>query len=359
MQLSILIATNRRGLLVCSRIAQACSWAGPNLEVLIRDNSGDTEKRALLPQFQRDNCTIILAEPCDALTNFNELLRLAKGDFVFLLADDDYCFDHAIAVLPGVLDQIGNDPSVAGVTGLYVVETSQASAIVAYQNVESDDASVRVTNYLSSQGPNILHYAPVRREVIQRVFGFVNTMPAVFSFHDQIVCLLFLLNGKFVRLERLLYVYDIGPWQALEPAQKKDVSLYKEAGLDPAINMLHWFICAFEGAVLIRNSNIFPDHSLEMRQTIADRWFSAMFLRFTGNPRLTFDSHFASEGAILSTKLLASAGRISFQSMLTEISGFMALFSKDFAQRYFEFWDSQINSDRERLPRHAVQAAEG
>ena len=77
MQLSILIATNRRGLLVCSRIAQACSWAGPNIEVLIRDNSGDAQKRALLPQFQRDNCNIILAEPCDALTNFNELLKRA------------------------------------------------------------------------------------------------------------------------------------------------------------------------------------------------------------------------------------------------------------------------------------------
>ena len=33
-----------------------------------------------------------------ALTNFSEILRLAKGEFVFLLADDDFCFDHAIAV---------------------------------------------------------------------------------------------------------------------------------------------------------------------------------------------------------------------------------------------------------------------
>jgi len=39
MQLSILIASNRTGLLACSRIAQACSWAGPNLEVIVRDNS--------------------------------------------------------------------------------------------------------------------------------------------------------------------------------------------------------------------------------------------------------------------------------------------------------------------------------
>jgi hypothetical protein len=358
-QLSILIATNRRGLLVCSRIAQACSWAGPNLEVLIRDNSGDPEKRALLPQFKRDNCNIILAEPCNALTNFNELLRLAKGDFVFLLADDDYCFDHAIAALPGILDRIGTDTSVAGVTGLYAVETAQASTIVAYQNVESDDVAVRVGNFLSYNGPNILHYAPIRREVIERVFEFVGAMPAFFSFHDQIVCLLYLLNGKFARLDRLLYVYDMGPWQALGTAQNKDLSFYKDAGLNPAINALHWFICGFEGAVLIRNADIFPDYPLATRQIVADRWFATMFARFKGNPRLTFDSHFAGESALLSAKLLASAGQISFQNMLEEISRFMALFSKNFAQRYFEFWDSQVNSRRDELPRRATQAVKG
>jgi len=114
-QLSILIGTNRPSLLACSRIAQACSWAGPNVEVIVRDNSGDARKRALLSQFQRDNCKIIIAEPCDALTNASEILKLAKGDFVFLLADDDFGFDHAVASLPGMIEQIGSDQSVAGI----------------------------------------------------------------------------------------------------------------------------------------------------------------------------------------------------------------------------------------------------
>ncbi len=136
MQLSILIATNRKGLLACSRIAQACSWAGPNLEVIVRDNSGDAQKRTLLPHFRRDNCNIIIADPCDGLTNLSECLRLVKGEFVFLLADDDFCFDHAIASLPSVLAQCRNDPSVVGVTGAYAVEASQGSSIVSYQNLE-------------------------------------------------------------------------------------------------------------------------------------------------------------------------------------------------------------------------------
>jgi hypothetical protein len=154
MQLSILIASNRTGLLACSRIAQACSWAGPNLEVIVRDNSGDAEKRALLPHFRRDNCNIIIADPCDGLTNLSEGLRLVKGDFVFLLADDDFCFDHAIASLPSVLSQCRNDPSVVGVTGAYAVEGSQGSSIVSYQNAESDDVAARVGGYL--RGPRII-----------------------------------------------------------------------------------------------------------------------------------------------------------------------------------------------------------
>ena len=343
MQLSILIPTNRRGLLVCSRIAQACSWAGPNIEVIIRDNSGDAEKRLLLPHFRRDNCNIICAEPCSALTNVSEVISLAKGEFVFLLADDDFCFERAIAALPELLDQASNDPSIAGVTGNYAVEMSQTSAVLSYPNVDSDDVVQRIAGFLSYNGPNILHYAPVRRDIVQRVFGLMNTLPFYFSFHDQIECLLFLMSGKFIRLRRLLYLYDVGPWEANEPGQKRDIEFYKDAGLDPVINKLHWFLCGFEGAVLVRNTDIFADYSVGVRQAIADRWFSTMFLRFKGHARLTLDSQFAGEAAKLSAKFQETTGQVTFQDMLTDISGFFALFSKQRAQNYFEFWDAVLN----------------
>ncbi len=189
MQLSILLATNRTGLLACSRIAQACSWASPEIEVIVRDNSGDAQKREFLALCRRDNCNIVIAEPCDMRTNFSETFRLAKGEFVFVIADDDFCFDHAIASLPGVLGQYSKDPSVVGVTGAYAVEGSQGTSIVSYQNAESDDVVARVNGYLSYSGPNVFLYAPMRREIVQRVFGFIHAMPALFSFHDQIMCL--------------------------------------------------------------------------------------------------------------------------------------------------------------------------
>ena len=297
----------------------------------------------MLPQFRRDNCKIILAEPCDALTNFSEILKIATGDFVFLLADDDFCFDHAVTAMPGVLDQHGMDPAVVGVTGVYAIEASRGSAVVDYKNIDSDDAAMRLAGYLSFGGPNVMQYAPIRRAVVQRVFKFIYAMPAFFSFHDQIVCLLYLLNGKFIRLNRLLYLYDYGVWEVAETAQRRDVEFYRDAGLDPAINVLHWFMCGFEGAVLIRNCGVFPDHSPALRQVLADRWFSAMFVRFKANERLTFGSPFADAGEKLRARMLASTGQLSFQNMLTEITGFMALFSQDYAQRYFDFWDATVN----------------
>ena len=224
------MATNRPGLLACSRIAQACSWASPNIEVIIRDNSGNAQKRDLLTRFRNENSRIIIAEPCDGLTNFSEVLKLATGEFVFLLADDDFCFDHAVAALPSAIEQIASDPTVIGLTGLYAIETSQASSIIGYRNVESEDVTQRMDAFLGYEGPNILHYAPVRTELVRRVFAFMRTLPFYFSFHDQIVCVLYLMNGRFARLNRLLYLYDIGVWQTAETAQKKDLEFYKDAG---------------------------------------------------------------------------------------------------------------------------------
>ena len=342
-QLSILIPTHRDDLLACSRIAQACSCARPDVEVIVRDNSGSAQKREFLAHVRRDNCNIIIAEPCDGLKNFSEVLRLAKGEFVFLLADDDFCFERTIAALPGLIRGLGNDRSVAGITGSYVVETSRGSAIVGYKDIDFDDVSARVAGYLGYNLANVMHYAPIRRELIQRIFAFMNTLPFYFSFHDQIICLLYLLSGKFVRLPRLLYLYDFGVWEVFETAQKRDVDFYDEAGLDPAINKLHWFLCGFEGAALILNSDVFPDFPRPKRQAIADRWFAAMFGRFRGHPRATFGSSLGGEAEKLYASLCTSTGALSFQGMLAEVCRFMGLASESQAQTYFKYWDAVLN----------------
>ena len=79
MQLSILLPTNRHGPMAISKIAQACSWAGPRIQVIVRDNSGNAEKRALLKNLQRDYCQIISVDPCEGLENYRNFLNWPRA----------------------------------------------------------------------------------------------------------------------------------------------------------------------------------------------------------------------------------------------------------------------------------------
>ncbi len=349
-KLSIIFPTHRHNLLACSRVAQACSWAGPDIEVIVRDNSGDARKRELLANFERENCRIITVAPCEPHENFFELLHQATGDFVFCVGDDDLFFDHAIADLPGVIGQIGADPSFVGITGTYAIETSKGTSLATYQNIDSEDPGARVNTLLSYPGPNVLFYSVLRREMLSRVFGFMITTPFYFSFHDQIFSMLYLVNGKFFSLQRLLYLYDMGIWESTETAQKRDHDFYNEAGLDPAINKLHWVLCGFEGASLIMNADALTTLAPAQRQPIADRWFSTMFLRFREDNRTAFNSPLTEAADRLCEKLQSSAGHLTFQRVLAEISGFLALSSQTGGQDYFDFWDA-VNNKRQPPPR--------
>jgi hypothetical protein len=140
----------------------------------------------------------------------------------------------------------------------------------------------------------------------------------------------------------------MGPWERADSAQERDVAFYKGACFDPAINKLHWFLCAFEGAALVRNSDLFPDYPLAQRQPIADTWFSAMFQRFKSQGRLSFGSGLTPAADAVCAKLHQSTGQMSFQDMLAEITKFMAMSSADNAQRYFDFWNAMINKPKNK-----------
>ena len=343
MQLSILLPTQRHNLLACSRALQASSWASPEIEVLIRDNSGNEQKRTLLGQIQRHNCHVILSEPCGPRENLSELFRLAKGEFIFCFSDDDGAFDRGIAALPGIISQVAKDESVVGISGLCLVDGAQGSSVINYQGIDSDDVSARVVGYLNEMGPNVLFYSAFRRTVAERVMTFLRELPFPLSYHDQIMCLLYLLSGKFARLPRLFYLYDFVTWETAESAQQVDVSYYVASGLDPAINKLHWFLCGFEGAVLALKSSIFPDRPVAQRQAIANHWFTTMFARFNIHARLTFVSPFSAEVEARCERLKTLSAPMSFDAMLEEITGILALVSQSKARSYFDYWDAIIN----------------
>jgi hypothetical protein len=349
-RLSIIMPSNRDNLTAISRIAQACSWAGPQTEVIIRDNSGSFAKRRLLAQIEGENCHLIAADPCDAQENASKALERAQGEFVFLICDDDSCFDRAMADLPARIEQVRGDPSIVGIIGAVVVENRKGSSVGAYRNLDDGDALTRVAAWLSATMPPVLLFSPVRRDVLNWVDEVIGAKPFKHSFDDQICSLLYLLRGRFAFLDRLLYVYDQHNWEQYESAQMEDLKWYIGASLDPAINKLHWLLCAFEGAMLVRALSFTPDFAPDQRQKIADIWFTAMFQRFLAHPRADFGSPLAGKAEKLCQKWKAASGQLSFEAILADISEFMSLASPAHGMAYFQYWSNVLTTRRVLRP---------
>lgn len=334
--------SNRDNLTAFSRISQACSWAGPRTEVIIRDNSGSASKGGLLAHIEKENCHIIAADPCDAQENASKALDRAQGDFVFLICDDDFCFDRAIAALPDKIEEVCNDPSIIGITGPVLIDSSSGSSIVAYRTVGDDDPLQRLAGWLGANHSPVLLFSPIRRDALKWVTETIQAKPFRLSFDDQICSLLYLLRGKFAHLDRLLYMYDPHNWEMHESAQMEDMKWYTAASLDPAINKLHWLLCAFEGATLVRNLALTQNYTLTQRQDIADYWFATMFRRFKLHWRDDYGSPLAGEAEKLCVKWKAAAGQLSFQAILVDICQFLALASPERAMTYFEYWSNVL-----------------
>lgn len=340
MQLSILMPTNRHDRATFARIVQATSWAGPKIEVIIRDNSGNPAKRALLERLETSNCSLVFAEPCSAEANFSETMRLAKGEFSLFVADDDHVCDHAIRMLPDKIDEVRGDKSVAALTGRYVMEGEKTSTPMAFPNTNSEDILTRIAGFVNFIPPNLLFYSVIRTKLIRSIFSFVDTLPFFFSYHDNIISLLYLMNGRFVDINRLFYLYTMGDWGKRDTQQKRDLFFYERAKMDPAINVIQWLICGFEGSMLIRHASLFPAYPPSQREFLANIWFSAMRNVSANDIRFGFGSAFVEQAQVFRKKWLNPGQKISLEEMLGDLCAFMDLFSKENSQKYFKYWTS-------------------
>ena len=127
---------NRSPVLAISRIAQACSWAGPKIEVIVRDNSGDADKRALLSHFQREHCKIIIVRSVRAARELFGAPQAGQRRLYFLHVRRRSMHSTVQSLaLPEMIEQSGSDPTVAGVTGAMPGEFARNLGRRLYKNV--------------------------------------------------------------------------------------------------------------------------------------------------------------------------------------------------------------------------------
>ena len=226
----------------------------------------------------------------------------------------------------------------------------QGTSVFAYKDVDSDDPAARVAGYLSYSGPNMLFYSVLRaagRGTGSRLHEGDAGLSVV-SRSDPVPA--FSAERKIYQAPAPLLCLRYRRVGHAETAQKRDIDFYQAAGLDPAANKLHWLLCGFEGAAMIMNadgiSRLSGAAAPGDRRSLVYGHVRPLQARCADD----IDSPYTDEADKLCAKIAGSTGQLSFERILADISGFFALFSKQRAQAYFDFWDSVLSRRRPSRP---------
>ena len=336
-KLSIVLPTNRTGPSAWARILDACSCANDQVEVIVRDNSGDPRKADAISRLSGRNCRVIVAEPCGAPENFEEAAGLAKGDFIFFVADDDILPRLAIPPILKTIDRYSQDRSVGGITGDYIVEWSRKTTLVRCPPLDAAAASQRIAPFLEAH-LNVFFYSVVRRQILHDVvLSFVRSLPFRFIFTDWLVTLLYLASGKFVGIQRALYRPNIINWDS-EASFRICVRSYHQCGLDGSALRMLCLLQAFEGAKIVLGKYPGIDLSPDERQAVAALWFRHWHAQFCKSLDWTDPASRFDQQALALCRKWSQITDISLEPLLTDLAGYFSLSNPEGAQKYFNFW---------------------
>lgn len=340
MKLSVIIPTHRTSYSALARVLECASLDPAKYEVIVRDNSEDVAKRTLLEVIRAPAMRLAIAPNRGPFENSIEAFRLASGDFVFFLADDDWLSTRGLEHLHALGAQHLADSTVACLTGTYVMETSSGSGLFRYPALDSLDPSERLNGFLLANAPNALYYAAVRHALADFSMCFLEKLPCHFSFHDQLVSLLYIALGRTLQVERITYWYDLGEWETLEKSVSKDRAMYVAAGWPAEVDRLHWLLCGLEGALLLNSQLLKGRSSLDCAH-LSNAWFSTMFTRFVHQNREFgfLDTPTNAASASLKRKWI-SEPNVNPNELLLDICDIFELTDRVGASRYFEFWSS-------------------
>jgi hypothetical protein len=341
MKISLIIPTNRTSNSAVARIFEAAALDASRFEVIVRDNSGDAQKRRLLQSIESDALRVYCAPVCGAFANAIEALRLATGDFVLFQADDDSIFPIALLQMHARASAVIHDSSVSCIAGGYFLETSTASGLFQYRNIDAESAEARLREFLTANAPNVLFYAVVRRAMAALAFDVLERLPYHFSYHDQLVSLMYLALGRIPQVPRAFYHYDMAEWETQDKGFSKDQASYVAAGLPVAFDRLHSLLCGLEGALLM-SSTFLASRLAGQGPALAHMWFAYHYERFRLLDRPTPDpaSHGTAAVESIRHRLLARSDDFSFNEILLDVADTIESVDRNGARRYFDFWST-------------------
>lgn len=339
MKFSIVIPTNRSSNAAIARLLECSTLDPERFEVIVRDNSGDERKRAVLrglaPPLKVEE-----APNRGAFENSIEALRLATGEFVFFVADDDWVSVRGLRRLYDLASECLPDAGVSCVTGTYFLETSTQSGMFRYSGLDDPSPEARVGAYFNARAPNVLFYSGVRRDLANFCFGFMDSLPFKFSYHDQLVSLLYLACGTVRQIEPVVYFYDLGEWETDEKTLAKDRSMYVAAGLPEQIDRLHHLIAGMEGALLLK-SRLVRDRVPGGGERLINVWFGNLYQRFRQLQRTGSYPPGRVDEAMqrVATKWMSQSA-VDLNELLFDVTDAIEVADAAAAARYFDYWSA-------------------
>ncbi|MDE2029889.1 MAG: glycosyltransferase family 2 protein [Alphaproteobacteria bacterium] len=337
MKLSIAMPSHNVGSRINANILNACVLGSDDVEIIIRDNSGNEEKRKFLSGIKEKNCRIISVDECPGAENIRELMDETAGEFVFTVCDDDYVNGYALPSLLDEIDKIKGDTAYVGTSGIFVIDEDRKTEFFRFNCFDTPDALGRFKAYLGGC-PSIFQYSPIRRTVSKSVLGFCSTLPVYLSYHDWLLNCLHLMHGKFSYVDRYIYHYYNSNWTGGEQNLISDARYFKLAGIDTSGVRIQWLIAAFEGAQTFMSKYSGVDMPREQRQSLAvfclSHWYQMLFHTYM---RQAPDAKYDAETLKIAQKWMASS-EINLSNLLADICEFYALTAPEKAQHYYDFW---------------------
>lgn len=332
-KISILVPSNRDSLHTIGTILQLANYDVNKYEVIIRDNSESKNKFDILNNLPNTNFKVFFSNHCQAEDNFLELLKLATGEFILFLGDDDRIFWDG---LNSIHNKICTNPSkdTKIYSGSYLITGANRDFIYNYTDLHNEDANQRIINFINSKA-NYIFYSVIETGLYKEMFNFSKSMPCSFSFSDQILTLFLICRSKVFVTDRILFNYNYSEWNTTKKAIEKDRSYYIKNGLDPEIDEIHILLQAIEGYIFLKSQLNSAYTNLD---TAATFWFTNKFNSFLNNIRSVANSNNTYKACQELKSSLSCKTSIDVNKLLLKVCEIMSISNSKLSENYFNFW---------------------
>lgn len=337
MKISVVCPTNRRSISSYARVCELLSLDPKKFEVIIRDNSECEKKSRFLGSLSLENHQILIVPNNGFKENFSEASKLAKGDYLLFIADDDWFFKSGLEMLHELAVNSQNNKSLTALTGTYLVSSSRGIGSMSYSELDSDNPLSRMQGYLNV-GPNLLYYSAYKKNVFHLSWNLLEKLPYAFCHADLLFVIPSLVLGNIASVNTLCYQWDFGEWEGADKAMGKRAGICQAAGLPKEFSVLDKLLTAVEGAMLI-NSKFLGNYARYDRSEVARLWLQNFFAQYHVCP---FQNHFPDSEeknrVDLFRSKLFSIGNITLEGLLEEVTGLFSQVDPAGAEKYFKFW---------------------